>query len=57
MTAVAVFPGKPDSIHIPDGRGVLVEVLRVRVDGTDKEISAARYGAAPGATRSKARSG
>ena len=58
MKAVAVFPGKPDSIHladlpepgvgdVPDGRGVLVEVLRVGVDGTDKEINAAEYGAAP----------
>jgi threonine dehydrogenase-like Zn-dependent dehydrogenase len=58
MKAMAVFPGKPDSIHladlpepsvddIPDGRGVLVEVLRVGVDGTDKEINAAEYGAAP----------
>jgi len=58
MKAVAVFPGKPDSMHlaelpepniedIPDGRGVLVEVLRVGVDGTDKEINAAEYGAAP----------
>src|SRR5262249_49848402 len=54
----AVFPGKPNSIHladlprpsvedIPDGRGVLVKVLRVGVDGTDKEINAAEYGAAP----------
>jgi threonine dehydrogenase-like Zn-dependent dehydrogenase len=58
MKAVAVFPGKPDSMHlrtmpkptvdeIPDGRGVLVKVLRVGVDGTDKEINAAEYGAAP----------
>src|SRR5919199_462079 len=58
MKAVAVFPGKPDSIHlanvpepsvdeIPNGRGVLVEVLRVGVDGTDKEINDAEYGAAP----------
>src|SRR5512135_2362322 len=58
MKAVAVFPGKPNSIHladlplpkagdIPDGRGVLVKVLRVGVDGTDKEINAAEYGAAP----------
>lgn len=58
MRAVAVFPGKPDSIHladlpmpdvngIPNGRGVLVKVLRVGVDGTDKEINAAEYGAAP----------
>lgn len=58
MKAVAVFPGKPDSIHladlpmpkvddVPDGRGVLVEVMRVGVDGTDKEINAAEYGDAP----------
>jgi len=58
MKAVAVFPGKPDSMHlatmpkptldeIPAGRGVLVKVLRVGVDGTDKEINAAEYGAAP----------
>jgi threonine dehydrogenase-like Zn-dependent dehydrogenase len=58
MKAVAVFPGKPNSIHlatlpkpclqdVPNGRGVLVKVLRVGVDGTDKEINAAEYGAAP----------
>jgi threonine dehydrogenase-like Zn-dependent dehydrogenase len=58
MKAVAVFPGKPGSIHladlpepkvddVPGGRGVLVEVLRVGVDGTDKEINDAEYGAAP----------
>jgi threonine dehydrogenase-like Zn-dependent dehydrogenase len=58
MKAVAVFPGTPNSMHlaelprptldeIPDGRGVLVKVLRVGVDGTDKEINAAEYGAAP----------
>src|SRR5262245_8142984 len=58
MKAIAVFPGKPNSIHlaelpkpsvgdIPNGRGVLVRVLRVGVDGTDKEINAAEYGAAP----------
>ena len=58
MKAVAVFPGTPGSIHladlptpsvddIPDGHGVLVEVLRVGVDGTDKEINDAEYGAAP----------
>ena len=58
MKAVAVFPGKANSIHladlpmpsladVPNGRGVLVRVLRVGVDGTDKEINAAEYGAAP----------
>ncbi len=58
MKAVAVFPGKANSIHlaelakpsisdIPGGRGVLVKVLRVGVDGTDKEINAAEYGQAP----------
>jgi threonine dehydrogenase-like Zn-dependent dehydrogenase len=58
MKAVAVFPGKPNSMHlaqlpkpslneVADGRGVLVKVLRVGVDGTDKEINAAEYGAAP----------
>jgi glucose 1-dehydrogenase len=58
MKAVAVLPGKPNSMHlttmpkptvdeIPNGRGVLVKVLRVGVDGTDKEINAAEYGAAP----------
>ena len=58
MKAVAVFPGKPNSMHladlpepsvddVPDGRGVLVEVLRVGVDGTDEEINDAEYGAAP----------
>lgn len=58
MKAIAVIPGKPDSIHLRDapkpsvddvlgGRGVLVEVLRVGVDGTDKEINAAEYGGAP----------
>src|SRR5215211_4552422 len=58
MKAIAVFPGKADSVHlanlpkpslddIPKGRGVLVQVLRVGVDGTDKEINAAEYGQAP----------
>jgi threonine dehydrogenase-like Zn-dependent dehydrogenase len=59
MRAIAVHPGQPNSMHvrhdvdkprvgdIPDGRGVLVEVLRVGVDGTDKEINAAEYGDAP----------
>src|ERR687885_1795979 len=58
MKAIAVTPGKPHSIHlediprpsvddVPGGKGVLVEVLRVGVDGTDKEINDAEYGAAP----------
>src|SRR5688572_18455372 len=58
MKAIAVFPGQPHSAHIreipkpgpdeiPGGRGVLVKVLQVGVDGTDKEIAAAEYGAAP----------
>jgi threonine dehydrogenase-like Zn-dependent dehydrogenase len=58
MKAIAVFPGRPNSVHladldkpslsdVPNGRGVLVRVLRVGVDGTDKEINAAEYGAAP----------
>jgi threonine dehydrogenase-like Zn-dependent dehydrogenase len=38
---------KPSVNDIPNGRGVLVKVLRVGVDGTDKEINAAEYGAAP----------
>jgi glucose 1-dehydrogenase len=58
MKAIAVLPGQPGSVHladlpmpavsdIPNGRGVLVKVLRVGVDGTDREINAAEYGAAP----------
>jgi threonine dehydrogenase-like Zn-dependent dehydrogenase len=59
MKAIAVYPGRPDSVHlrevpapalddVPNGRGVLVKILRVGVDGTDREINAAEYGAAPG---------
>lgn len=58
MKAIAVKPGIPNSVHIvempkpsvddvPNGRGVLVKVLRVGVDGTDKEINNAEYGAPP----------
>src|SRR3954451_13878064 len=58
MKAIAVYPGQPNTMHlrdvprpsvdeIPGGRGVLVKVLRVGVDGTDKEINAAEYGSAP----------
>lgn len=58
MKAVAVIPGQPRSVHlaelekprvdsIPDGRGVLVKVLKVGVDATDREINDALYGNAP----------
>ena len=58
MKAIAVRPGMPNTIHlrdvpqpslhdVPGGRGVLVRVLQVGVDGTDKEINAAEYGMAP----------
>src|SRR5947207_15687920 len=58
MKAIAVFPGEVGSVHladlpkpsvneVPNGRGVLVKILKVGVDGTDKEINAAEYGAAP----------
>lgn len=58
MKAIAVKPGIQNSVHlvempkpslkeIPNGRGVLVKVLRVGVDGTDKEINNAEYGAPP----------
>jgi len=38
---------KPSIEDAPDGRGVLVRVLKVGVDGTGKEIKAAEYGATP----------
>lgn len=38
---------KPKVSDVPDGRGILVRLLRVGVDGTDKEINAAEYGAPP----------
>jgi threonine dehydrogenase-like Zn-dependent dehydrogenase len=58
VRAVAVRPGQPDSAHLadlpeptldqmPGGRGVLVRVLQVGLDGTDREINAGDYGAAP----------
>jgi glucose 1-dehydrogenase len=58
MRAVAVIPGTPNSVHLASiprpslddvagGRGVLVRVLRVGVDGTDREINMAEYGAPP----------
>ena len=58
MKAVAIYPGQKNSVHledipkpsldqIPDGKGVLVKVLKVGVDATDREINDALYGAAP----------
>ena len=58
MKALAITPGVAKSLHPVDvpmpkvediaaGRGVLVKVLRVGVDGTDKEMNEARYGTAP----------
>ncbi len=58
MKAVAVKPGTPNSVHlaelprphvndIVDGTGVLVRVLKVGVDATDREINEALYGNPP----------
>jgi threonine dehydrogenase-like Zn-dependent dehydrogenase len=58
MKAVAVVPKREKSVHLvemdvpgvsefADGRGVLVEVLRVGACGTDREINNAEYGIAP----------
>ena len=58
MKAVAVRPGRKNSVHltdvpmprlddVPGGRGVLVKVLRIGVDATDREINEALYGNAP----------
>jgi threonine dehydrogenase-like Zn-dependent dehydrogenase len=58
MKAIAVTPGKPNSVHlveiprpeledVPGGKGVLVKVLKVGVDATDREINEALYGNAP----------
>lgn len=58
MKAIAVHPGRPHSVHlreiakpsladIPNGRGVLVRVLQIGVDATDREINDALYGNAP----------
>jgi threonine dehydrogenase-like Zn-dependent dehydrogenase len=64
MRAIAVRPGVADSLHgrdvrrprvddVANGRGVLVRVLRVGLDGTDHDIIKAEYGQAPpGATTS-----
>ncbi len=58
MKALAVIPKQVNSVHlvemdkpkvddIADGRGVLVEVLRIGVCGTDREINNGEYGIAP----------
>ncbi len=58
MKAVALVPRRPDSLYlgelppprvddVPEGRGVLVNVLRVGLCGTDREIQAGEYGAPP----------
>lgn len=58
MKAVAIRPGQPNSVHltelakpkvddVPEGRGVLVRVLKVGVNATDREINDALYGNAP----------
>ena len=58
MKAIAVKPGTPNSVHmadlpkpslteVADGTGVLVRVLKVGVDATDREINDALYGNAP----------
>ncbi|MFN6943574.1 MAG: glucose 1-dehydrogenase [Cytophagaceae bacterium] len=58
MKAIAVNPGQKNSLHqrdinkpsvedIPDGKGVLVKVLKVALDGTDKDITKGKYGKAP----------
>src|SRR5579872_6062552 len=58
MQAIAVHPGRPNSVHLAElpkprvedvagGRGVLVRVLKVGVDATDREINDALYGNAP----------
>src|SRR6188508_1382046 len=58
MKAIAVTPGQKNSVHlediprpqvsdIPGGKGVLVRVLKVGVDATDREINDALYGNAP----------
>jgi threonine dehydrogenase-like Zn-dependent dehydrogenase len=58
MKAIAATPGTANSVHLEDlreprledvggGRGVMVRVLRVGLDGTDREINSAEYGTAP----------
>lgn len=58
MKAITIIPGQKESVtlrdvpepaveDVPNGRGVLVKVLRVGLDGTDRELQAGAYGAPP----------
>ena len=58
MKALGITPRQPHTARlvdlptptldeVPNGRGVLVRVLQVGVDGTDKELHLGEYGAAP----------
>ncbi|MFN2568403.1 MAG: alcohol dehydrogenase catalytic domain-containing protein, partial [Candidatus Dormibacteria bacterium] len=58
MKAVAITPETPGSARLEElpeprldevagGRGVVVRVVRVGLDGTDREINAGEYGVAP----------
>jgi threonine dehydrogenase-like Zn-dependent dehydrogenase len=58
MKAIAVFPGQKNSVHLEEiekpsveqidgGKGVLVKMLKVGVDATDREINEALYGNPP----------
>jgi glucose 1-dehydrogenase len=58
MKAVAVTPRQANSVRlvemdkpalseVPNGRGVLVQVVRVGACGTDREINSGEYGVAP----------
>ena len=58
VRSVAVRPGIAESLHVrdvrrpsvddvPDGRGVLVRMLRIGLCGTDREIIDAEFGEAP----------
>ena len=54
MKAAVVIPKRKGTLHFAEvpmprisGKGVLVRVIRVGLDGTDKEIGNGRYGKAP----------
>jgi threonine dehydrogenase-like Zn-dependent dehydrogenase len=47
MSATLRDVPEPSLADIPAGRGVQVRVLRVGLDGTDREINAGEYGTAP----------